>query len=237
MGLFSNPLGHAGYNADATTATVVNSTVRAATLTEANAGVLDNVYISPVTLGGSVAVDFANPPAAGFGSNTPRPVASTTLTSTLNTSLATAVTATSLNLANAANTGALVTNINSGISGANSTVNILQGNATAGIQTLNILGGTQAGVMNVAQGAVVNVLNLLSSTSKLGAFGATAVVQQTQAALTNSVTAGGTTGTIANFTDLSVYANDSTAIRNDIYQLSLALSSVITGMRAYGLLK
>lgn len=37
---------------------------------------------------------------------------------------------------------------------------------------------------------------------------------------TNSVTAGGSTGIIANFTDLTTYANDAATIRNDIYQLA-----------------
>lgn len=89
MGLFSNPLGYAGYPADPTTAQKVNSTVRAATLTEAAAGVLTNVYISPATEAGTVALDFASPPVLGFGSTTPRPVHATTLDSSGLTSLAT----------------------------------------------------------------------------------------------------------------------------------------------------
>ncbi len=52
MGLFTNPLGYAGYPPDPTTAQVVNTTVRSATQTEADAGVLNNVYISPKTLAG-----------------------------------------------------------------------------------------------------------------------------------------------------------------------------------------
>jgi hypothetical protein len=75
-----------------------------------------------------------------------------------------------------------------------------------------------------------------NSTGTLGFFGSTGATQVTQAALTNSVTAGGTTGTIANYTDLSIYANDSAAIRNDIYQLSLALTNVVGALRSYGLL-
>ena len=90
MGLFTNPLSHAGYPPGVTgTPTTQPSEVRAATLTEANAGVLDNVYISPSTLGGSVSVDFASPPVLGFGSTTPRPVHATTLDSSGNTSLGT----------------------------------------------------------------------------------------------------------------------------------------------------
>jgi len=79
MGLFSNPLGHAGYPANTVTAQVLPSEVRAATAAEASAGVLTNVYISPATEASSVALDFASPPVLGFGSTTPRPVHATTL--------------------------------------------------------------------------------------------------------------------------------------------------------------
>jgi hypothetical protein len=53
MGLFSNPLGYAGYPANSQTAQKVNSTVRSATPAEALAGVLNDVYISPATYTGS----------------------------------------------------------------------------------------------------------------------------------------------------------------------------------------
>ena len=67
-------------------------------------------------------------------------------------------------------------------------------------------------------------------------FGATAVVKQTSGAdLTNNVTSGGTNDTIADFTDLTVYANDAATIRNDIYQLSRKLKQINDGLRAYGL--
>lgn len=90
MGLFSNPLGYAGYPPNAgPPANVVNSTVRAATVAEAAAGTLNSVYISPATEASSVALDFASPPVGGFGSTTPRPVHATTLSSTGTTSLGT----------------------------------------------------------------------------------------------------------------------------------------------------
>lgn len=265
MGLFSNPLGHAGYPPNPQYANKVNSTVRAATATEAAAEVLNDVYISPATAAASVALDFASPPVLGFGSTTPRPVHATTLDSTLNTSLATSAAATTVAVANIAPTGARTSSYNGGNSaqndtvtwfagnpsantqsftvfgglpsGGTQTVGFFTGNATGGTQTFNLLTGTRAGTVNIATGAAVHILNMLSSTGTLGLFGQTAAVQQTQAAITNSVTAGGSTGTIANFTDLTVYANDAATIRNDIYQLALALGSVITGLRAYGLLK
>lgn len=68
-------------------------------------------------------------------------------------------------------------------------------------------------------------------------FGVAVAAQQVSAAnLTNSVTAGGTTDTIANYTDLTTYANDSAAIRNDIYQLARKLKQVNDALRLYGLL-
>ncbi len=71
----------------------------------------------------------------------------------------------------------------------------------------------------------------------VGFYGVEPVAQQTRGAtLTNNVTAGGTTDTIANYTDLTTYANDAAAIRNDIYQLARALAQHDTALRAYGLL-
>lgn len=84
MGLFINPLSHAGYPPGVTgTPETQPSQVRAATVAEANAGVLDYVYISPFTLAGfSSVASFASPPVLGFGSTTPRPVHATTLSAT-----------------------------------------------------------------------------------------------------------------------------------------------------------
>ncbi len=178
MGLFSNPLGYAGYPPGVNApANVVNSTVRAATAAEATAGTLGNVYISPVTASGAsaaaIAAAFASPPAAGFGSTTPRPVAATTLTST--------------------------------------------------------------GVTTLASGAGV-AFKAGNATGTVGFFGAAGATKVTQGAITNSVTVGGVTGTIADFTDLTTYATDAPTIRNDIYQLSLALANTIAALRSYGLL-
>lgn len=90
MGLFTNPLGHAGYPPGVTgTPTTQPASIRAATAAEAAAGVLDNCYISPATAQSATALDFASPPVLGFGSTTPRPVHATTLDSTGLTSIAT----------------------------------------------------------------------------------------------------------------------------------------------------
>lgn len=93
MGLFTNPVGYAGYPPNSTTATTVNSTVRAATAAEAAAGTLTTAYISPATAQSATALDFASPPVTGYGSTTPRPVAATTITATTTIAATTTVTA------------------------------------------------------------------------------------------------------------------------------------------------
>lgn len=71
----------------------------------------------------------------------------------------------------------------------------------------------------------------------VGFYGVTPVAQATGGEnITNSVTSGGTSGTIANFTDLTIYANDAAAIRNDIFQLARALKQDHDQLRALGFL-
>ncbi len=75
------------------------------------------------------------------------------------------------------------------------------------------------------------------SAAMIGFLGAAAAAQQTGGAnVTNNVTSGGTSDTIANYTDLTVYANDATAIRNDIYQLARLVKQDHDALRLYGLL-
>jgi len=95
MGMFTNPLGHAGYPPGVTgTPTTQPTAVRAATAAEAAAGVLTNVYISPATADSATALDFASPPALGFGSTTPRPVHGTAIDATTTITAGTTITAT-----------------------------------------------------------------------------------------------------------------------------------------------
>jgi len=54
--------------------------VRLATDVEAAAGTTTNVAVTPAQLQASGAADFASPPVLGFGSTTPRPVATTKIT-------------------------------------------------------------------------------------------------------------------------------------------------------------
>lgn len=71
----------------------------------------------------------------------------------------------------------------------------------------------------------------------MGFFNTTPAAQQTSGAdLTNNVTSGGTSDTIADFSDLAIYATDAPTIRNNIYQLARKLKQVNDALRVYGLL-
>lgn len=220
MGLFSNPLGYAGYPANTSTAEVVNSTVRAATPAEAAAGQLNNVYISPATESSSEVLEFASPPPLGI--SVANSVAATTLSSTLNTALANTAAATAFTALSAIFTTG------------SQTATFFGANSTGGTQTFTVLPGTRAGIINLGTGAAAHVVNLGSSAALIGFFGTTAHVQETLGAITNNVTAGGTTGTLANFAG-TTYSVDGPIIQNDIYQLGLAVSGIITALKAYGL--
>lgn len=77
-----------------------------------------------------------------------------------------------------------------------------------------------------------------SSGGKWGMFGATPALQQAVAAtLVNSVTSGGTANTISNYTDLTIYANDAAAIRNNFYQMALKLNALEVGLKLNGVVK
>lgn len=97
--------------------------------------------------------------------------------------------------------------------------------------------GTYMDFQTTTGGTTSLVSTLKLQGNKIGFLATTPVVKQTSGAnLTNNVTAGGTDDTIANYTDLTTYANDAAAIRNDIYQLSRKLKQVNDALRAYGLL-
>ena len=96
--------------------------------------------------------------------------------------------------------------------------------------TLLVTGATTVGILNVD-----NIFDHDGTT--VGFYGAAPVVQQANGVnLTNNVTAGGVNDTIANFTDLAVYANDAATIRNDIYQLARKLKTVNDALRTIGLM-
>lgn len=127
------------------------------------------------------------------------------------------------------------------------------GNFTAGTKYWRLVGGSGNMVHRIEQAAGAHIWETGSSPTekmklstegyltmpsgfRLGLGGATAAVQQTSGAnLTNNVTSGGTDDTVANYTDLTIYANDSAAIRNDIYQLARKVKQLNDGLRTYGL--
>lgn len=97
---------------------------------------------------------------------------------------------------------------------------------------------TEADIHRIIQAFLLYMgSDILRTSGKIGFFGSSPASQQTSGAnLTNNVTSGGTDDTIANFTDLSTYANDAATIRNDIYQLARKLKQVNDALRTYGLL-
>lgn len=71
---------------------------------------------------------------------------------------------------------------------------------------------------------------------KIGFFNTAPIIQPTNGVdLTNNVATGGTNDTIANYTDLSVYANDAAEIRNNLFQLARKLKVVNDALRDLGL--
>src|SRR3990167_5330897 len=90
---------------------------------------------------------------------------------------------------------------------------------------------------NIIVGSTTGTKIGTATTQKLGFFNAAPVIRQTDGAnLTNNVTVGGTNDTIANYTDLSTYANDAAAIRNDIYQLARKVKIIGDALRTLGFL-
>lgn len=107
------------------------------------------------------------------------------------------------------------------------------GNITPNSGAFTTLSSTGLTVLGGGAGAIVRVGN---ATGTIAFFNAAGTVVVTQPTITNSVTAGGTNNTIANYTDLTTYATDAAAIRNNIYQLARGLKIVVDALRGYGLL-
>lgn len=255
MGLFTNPLSYAGYPPGVTgTPTTQNASIRAATAAEAASGTLTNCYISPATADSATALDFASPPVLGFGSTTPRPVHATTLSVTSLTTLSEGS-----NVALGTVTGTKIGTSASQKLGFFNATPVVQPVATTDIKVALVnLGLLATGVspLDLGAGALGSGTHTLSeganlvvgtatgtkigtaTTQKLGFWNASPVVQSAVATITNNVTAGGSTGVIADITDITTYSNAGAgaAIRNDIYQLALALKQTIDALRLYGIL-
>ena len=76
-----------------------------------------------------------------------------------------------------------------------------------------------------------------STGQKLGFWNKSPSSQPTNGAdLTNNVAVGGMTDTIANYTDLTTYATDAAAIRNNLYQLAKKLKVVNDALRSIGIM-
>lgn len=92
---------------------------------------------------------------------------------------------------------------------------------------------------SISAGGQLNILGALAHLgATIGFNSVTPVAMQTGPglAVTNSVTAGGVNGTIADFADLTTFANSAAAIRNDIFQLARLVKMISDALRAYGLL-
>lgn len=188
MGLFANPLGHAGYPPGVTgTPTTQPASIRAATAAEASAGTLTNCYISPATADSATALDFASPPVLGFGSTTPRPVHATTLDSTGNTSLGTGA-------SSVVNVGVGTSTIGffgaTAVAKQGSTTDLraalinLGFYTTGGASPLDLNGGALASgthtftdATNIVVGSTTGTKIGTATTQKLGFFNATPIVQ------------------------------------------------------------
>jgi hypothetical protein len=98
---------------------------------------------------------------------------------------------------------------------------------------------TARAVYNIYDTAAREALRLEASgtAAMIGFLGANASARQIGGEnVTNNVTSGGTDGTIANYTDLTIYTNDAAAIRNNIYQLARLVKQNHDALRLYGLL-
>lgn len=116
-----------------------------------------------------------------------------------------------------------------------------QNGASVICNTTEVWSGAARGSYIDFQTTVVGTTNLVSTLrlqgDRIGFLASTPVVKQASGAdLTNSVTAGGSNNVIANYSDLTTYATDAAAIRNNIYQLARKLKQVNDALRLYGLL-
>lgn len=99
------------------------------------------------------------------------------------------------------------------------------------IGCVNVLG---VDCLEITGGGAVPAISL--NCAMLGLFGYPPVTQPELTAMVNNVTAGGGVGIISNFSDLTVYANSASTIRNDIYQLAFLLQEVKDALASYGLI-
>lgn len=114
-----------------------------------------------ITIGGtSQTGDFVLGPSDGAMTTN---LANANGTKTIN--IGSGINGNTISIGNGANTSAQIINVANGASAADSTINILSGNGSAGTQTLNVLGGTRAGALNLATGAAAHVITIGSASA------------------------------------------------------------------------
>lgn len=85
-------------------------------------------------------------------------------------------------------------------------------------------------------GAHTRRVLLGASSTTLAFFGAVGTTQPNAGGtITNSITSGGTADTFVDYTDLTVYATDAAAIRNNMYQLAAKVKKMDDALRALGI--
>lgn len=149
---------------------------------------------------------------------------------------------------NASQTTAIALNVDSNNVGSGTTTAYgMYSNAPSGATNNYALGTNGASILTGAANATTLVVQEDGGTKyiealesggvkQLGFFGVTPVAQQSvNTILVNNVTSGGTTSTIADFTDLSTYSNDAATIRNNFYRLAEKVLKLETALRNYGL--
>lgn len=122
------------------------------------------------------------------------------------------------------------------VNGGSSGFNLGGGAAAGGSVHLDAgTGGTNNGDVVIGVTLARSVL-LGGATTKLSFFGAVAANQPNAGgSITNSITAGGTADTFVDYTDLTVYATDAAAIRNNMYQLAAKVKKIDDALRLLGI--
>ena len=106
----------------------------------------------------------------------------------------------------------------------------------SGTGTVKLLGHLTTNANDIILDTTTGTKIGTATNQKLGFFNTTPIVQPTDGnTLTNNVTSGGTTDTIADYADLTVYANDAATIRDNLYQLSRKVKILCDNMRSLGL--
>lgn len=241
-GLQRAALGYANSNADWSASSAAGEAVLVGPTTAGKrlviqGGSTSGVVVLSSTGSASMLVDGLTGAVLGFGGNTLTiNGTNATVAGPLAISASTSLTAVALQVAGDPNTGI-------GAPGGADTIALIAG-GTKWAELVSASGTltfschcTWGGGINLAFSGTTGSKIGTAASQKIGFWNNTPVVQPTNAVnLTNNVTSGGTDDTIANYTDLTIYANDAAAIRNDIYQLAKKLKVVNDALRTIGIM-